>query len=166
MPDISGKLFPNALTVIVQLLSTGVLFIVFKIFLWKPLLEYFKKRADYIESTIVDAKEMNETAKENMELADQKAKEAAIQYHQIIEDAKIDANKAKESIIEEANKEAGYKLMQAQKDIENEKEKARREMKEEIVDIALDVASKVMEKDMNTTTNEQLADGFVRDVIN
>ncbi len=32
MPDIAGKLFPNVTTLIVQLLSTGVLLIIFKKF--------------------------------------------------------------------------------------------------------------------------------------
>ena len=55
MPDIAGKLFPNLTTLIVQLLSTGVLLLIFKKFLWKNVMEYFAKRADYIESTINEA---------------------------------------------------------------------------------------------------------------
>ena len=47
MPDIAGKLFPNLTTLIVQLLSTGVLLLIFKKFLWKNVMEYFAKRADY-----------------------------------------------------------------------------------------------------------------------
>ena len=66
MPDIAGKLFPNVTTLIVQLLSTGVLLIIFKKFLWVPVQNYFAKRADYIESTINDAKEMNEKASKHL----------------------------------------------------------------------------------------------------
>ena len=44
MPDIAGKLFPNLTTLIVQLLSTGVLLLIFKKFLWKNVMEYFAKR--------------------------------------------------------------------------------------------------------------------------
>mgnify|MGYP000662271223 CR=1 FL=1 len=35
MPDIAGKLFPNLTTLIVQLLSTGVIILIFKKNLWK-----------------------------------------------------------------------------------------------------------------------------------
>ena len=70
MPDIAGKLFPNLTTLIVQLLSTGVLLLIFKKFLWKNVMEYFAKRADYIESTINEAKEMNEKASVNLETAE------------------------------------------------------------------------------------------------
>ena len=72
MPDIAGKLFPNLTTLIVQLLSTGVLLLIFKKFLWKNVMEYFAKRADYIESTINEAKEMNEKASTNLETAEKK----------------------------------------------------------------------------------------------
>ena len=73
MPDIAGKLFPNLTTLIVQLLSTGVLLLIFKKYLWKNVMEYFAKRADYIESTINEAKEMNEKASANLETAEKEA---------------------------------------------------------------------------------------------
>lgn len=166
MPDISGKLFPNALTIIVQLLSTGILLIAFKKFLWGPLLEYFKRRADYIEATINEANDMNETAKQNMELANQQAKDAAKQYRDILEEAKLDASKAKEAILQEAKEEAQYKVEQAKKETENEKLQAQAMMKEEIINVAIDVASKVMEKNMDIATNQELAQEFVKEVIN
>lgn len=70
MPDIQIKLFPNVTTIIVQLLSTGVLFFVFKKYLWVPVQNYFAKRADYIEGTVKEAKEMNAKAKALMEESD------------------------------------------------------------------------------------------------
>ena len=85
MPDIAGKLFPNLTTLIVQLLSTGVLLLIFKKFLWKNVMEYFAKRADYIESTINEAKEMNEKASTNLETAEKEAREAASKYRDILD---------------------------------------------------------------------------------
>ena len=90
MPDIAGKLFPNLTTLIVQLLSTGVLLLIFKKFLWKNVMEYFAKRADYIESTINEAKEMNEKASTNLETAEKEAREAASKYREILDQAKKD----------------------------------------------------------------------------
>ena len=53
--DIAGKLFPNITTLIIQLLSTGVLLFFFKKFLWIPMQAYFAKRADFIETQIQEA---------------------------------------------------------------------------------------------------------------
>ena len=121
MPDIAGKLFPNLTTLIVQLLSTGVLLLIFKKFLWKNVMEYFAKRADYIESTINDAKEMNEKASAHLQTAEKEAREAASKYREILDQAKDDGQKVKQQIIDQANEEARAKIEQAQKEIENVK---------------------------------------------
>ena len=144
MPDIAGKLFPNLTTLIVQLLSTGVLLLIFKKFLWKNVMEYFAKRADYIESTINEAKEMNEKASTNLETAE----------------------KVRQQIIDQANEEARAKIEQAQKEIETEKKQAQVDMKQEIVDVAIEVATKVMNKEMNEEINKGLVEEFVDDVVN
>ena len=161
MPDIAGKLFPNLTTLIVQLLSTGVLLLIFKKFLWKNVMEYFAKRADYIESTINEAK-----ASANLETAEKEAREAASKYREILDQAKDDGQKVKQQIIDQANEEARAKIEQAQKEIETEKKQAQADMKQEIVDVAIEVATKVMNKEMNEEINKGLVEEFVDDVVN
>ena len=164
MPDIAGKLFPNLTTLIVQLLSTGVLLLIFKKFLWKNVMEYFAKRADYIESTINEAKEMK--ASVNLETAEKEAREAASKYREILDQAKDDGQKVKQQIIDQANEEARAKIEQAQKEIETETKQAQADMKQEIVDVAIEVATKVMNKEMNEKINKGLVEEFVDDVVN
>ena len=156
MPDIAGKLFPNLTTLIVQLLSTGVLLLIFKKYLWKNVMEYFAKRADYIESTINEAKEMKE----------KEAREAASKYRDILDQAKDDGQKVRQQIIDQANEEARAKIEQAQKEIETEKKQAQVDMKQEIVDVAIEVATKVMNKEMNEDINKGLVEEFVDEVVN
>ena len=165
MPDIAGKLFPNLTTLIVQLLSTGVLLLIFKKFLWKNVMEYFAKRADYIESTINEAKEMNEKAMEILKVFDLD-KEADTLAGNLLDQAKDDGQKVKQQIIDQANEEARAKIEQAQKEIETEKKQAQADMKQEIVDVAIEVATKVMNKEMNEEINKGLVEEFVDDVVN
>lgn len=164
--DIAGKLFPNITTLIVQLLSTGVLLFFFKKYLWVPMQNYFAKRADFIESQINEAKNMNERARVLMEESDQQAKESAKEYRGIVEKAKVDALKVRDDIIVEARKEAASKIKQAEQEIAAEKEEARKEMKEEMIDIAMEVATKIMNKDMNSKENQKLVKEFVDKVVN
>lgn len=164
--DIAGKLFPNITTLIVQLLSTGVLLFFFKKYLWAPMQNYFAKRADFIESQINEAKDMNERARVLMEESDQQAKESAKEYRGIVEKAKVDALKVRDDIIVEARKEAASKIKQAEQEIAAEKEEARKEMKEEMIDIAMEVATKIMNKDMNSKENQKLVKEFVDKVVN
>lgn len=164
--DIAGKLFPNITTLIIQLCSTGVMLLIFKKFLWIPMQNYFAKRADFIESQINEAKDMNEKAKAFMIESDKQARESAREYRDIVEKAKSDALKVRDDIIVEAKKEAASKIEQAQKEIEAEKVQARQDMKEEMVDIAMEVATKIMNKEMNTKENQVLIEEFVEKVVN
>ena len=163
--DIAGKLFPNITTLVVQLCSTGIMLLIFKKFLWVPVQEYFAKRADYIESTINEAKDMKEKAIVHINEAEKQARDAALQYHVIIDQAKEEGQKQKQKIVDEAQKEARNKIEAANKEIEAEKVLARAQMKEEIVDIAMEIATKVMNKDMNSKENEALVDEFVSKVV-
>ena len=142
--DIASKLFPNITTLIVQLLATAVMLCIFKKFLWKPMQNYFAKRADYIEGTVNDAKNMQQKAKALMEASEEQSRAAAKEYRNIVEKAKIDAGKTR--------------------DIEAEKLAAKAEVKSEIVNIAIDVASKIMNQEMNQKTNEKLVDEFIKEI--
>ena len=166
MPDIASKLFPNVTTIIIQLLSTGVLLFVFKKYLWVPVQNYFAKRAEFIEGTVNEAKDMNEKARKLMEESEEQARQAAVQYREIVNLAKEDALKTKATIQEQANHEYKAKLDQARREIEAEKVQAKAAMKQEIVEVAIDVASKVMNKEMDTKTNKALVEDFVEEVVN
>ena len=113
--DIAGKLFPNIATLIVQLLSTGVMLIVFKKFLWIPMQIYFAKRADFIESQMNEAKEMNEKANADMVESEEQARESAKEYRDIVARSKEDALKIRDDIVADAKKEATNKIEQEQK---------------------------------------------------
>ncbi|WP_294580132.1 F0F1 ATP synthase subunit B [uncultured Thomasclavelia sp.] len=164
--DIAGKLFPNITTLVVQLLATGVMLLIFKKFLWKPVQDYFAKRAEYIESTMTDAATMKDEAKKFVEESEKQARDAAVQYQTIVNKAKDDANVIKQNIIDEANQVAKAKMEQANREIEYQKEAAKAEIREEIVNVAIDVATKVMEKEIDTDTNRAMIDEFVDDVVN
>ncbi|UTY40369.1 F0F1 ATP synthase subunit B [Allocoprobacillus halotolerans] len=163
--DVAGKLFPNLATIVIQLLSTGVLLIIFRKFFWGPVQAYFKKRADFIESQIQDAKTSQEKAKQLMLESEEQARQSAKEYHDIIERAKDDALKVRDEMVTKAKEEAARKLEQAERQIEVEKQQAREEMKKEMVDIAIEAATKVMSKEMNTKENQQMVEDFVDQVV-
>lgn len=164
--NIAGKLFPNITTIVVQLLSTGVMLFFFKKFLWVPIQEYFAKRAALIEDNINNAKDMQVQAKVFIEESEKQAREAAVEYRNIVEQAKEEAKQAKEVILADAKRAADEKIERAVKEIEVQKQAAKQQMKEEIVEVAIEVASKVMNKEMNSKQNKILVEDFVEEVVN
>lgn len=108
---------------------------------------------------------MNEKAKDNMIESEEQARESAREYRDIVEKAKSDALKVRDDIVDQAKKEAASKLEQAQKQIEAEKQQAKEDMKQEIVSVAIEAATKIIEKDMNNQENQQMVEDFVDKVV-
>ena len=162
--NIADKLFPNIFTMITQLISTGVLLYFFKKFLWGPLQTYLGKRAEFIETNINEAKDMNEKAKIHMEESEKLAKASAIEYRDVVEKTKLDATIQSTKIIDEAKETASRRLAQAEKQIESEREKAKQEMRQEMVEIAMEAAKKVVSKEIDHEANRELIDAFVSEV--
>ncbi|MEG0368186.1 MAG: F0F1 ATP synthase subunit B, partial [Coprobacillus sp.] len=134
-------------------------------FLWIPVQAYFAKRADFIEKQINDAAISNEQAKQLMQESEEQARASVKEYRDIVEKAKIDAQKVHDEMIAEAKAKANAKLEQAQREIEAEKMSAKQEMREEMIDVAIEVATKIMNKEMNTKENQQLVEQFVDKVV-
>ena len=124
-----------------------------KKFLFKPIREVIEKRRALADSQIQDAKkakEEAETMKAGYEAEMAKAKETA---SVILQDAQKDAKA----------QAAGIKA-KAEADILQEKKKAVNEIKNEIGGIAMDIAGKVIEREISEDDHRKLIDEFIENV--
>ncbi len=164
--DIAGKLFPDAITLIVQLCATGVLFLGMKKLLWKPMQDYLAKRAEVADAALREAHEANVLARENQKKSDQLLSEAAHEAKQIIESGKLEGKRLKEQLLAEAKNEADNKLTSALREIAHQKAQMRDEIESEIVDVALLAASKLIEGKVDEAEDRKQIQHFIKDVRN
>ena len=82
----------------------------------------------------------------------------------IIEDAKKDAGIRAEEMIKQAEEEAGAIRAKAESDIRLERKKALNEVKDEIGSLAMDIAGKVVEKEIHESEHKALIDEFLQNV--
>jgi len=164
--DIAGKLFPDAITLIVQLCATGVLFLGMKKLLWKPMQDYLAKRAEVADAALREAAEANTVARENQKKSDQLLSEAANEAKQIIESGKLEGKRLKEQLLSEAKNEADNKLTSALREIAHQKSQMRDEIEAEIVDVALLAASKLIEGKVDEVEDRKQIQHFIKDVRN
>ena len=78
-----------------------------------------------------------------------------------MKDATHEATLRGEQIVSEAQQKASAIVTKAQKEIEREKEAAVKEIKEDIASIAVDIAGKVIEKDLTEKDHERLLEEFI-----
>ena len=146
------------------LLFVGLLFLLAKV-AWKPILTAVEER----ENTIKDALASAEKAKTDMEAvqADNKRilKEARAERDALLADAKIAStqmiNEAKEAAKAEADKIAAA----AQASIEQGKNAAINELKNQVATLSIDIAQKVLQGELADEKKQQaLVEKLVNDI--
>jgi F-type H+-transporting ATPase subunit b len=158
------SLFPNASTVMWTTLNFVILLAVLYKFLFKPLLGAISAREEEINSARSQAAEDKAEAGRLRKEFEAQINNAQRSAQEIVSKATKAATAVKEQIESEARAKGADMLENAVKTIEREKVKALAELREEVAMLAITVAGKVIEKNLNTEEQRRLADRFVEEV--
>ena len=90
--------------------------------------------------------------------------EAKEKANALITNAQKSAALQSEEVIQEANRQAAAIKAKAESDIEQEKKKAVNELKGEIGGMAMEIAGKVIEREISEKDHEKLIDEFISNV--
>lgn len=155
-------LFPTWTTIVATVIATLILLFVLTKLVYKPVKKMVNDRRKHIQENIDAAAKQNNQAAIDRESANKELMGARLQASQIVESAKIDAQDLREQKIIEAQKEADKIIKDAQLQMEREKIKFTTEKKAAIVEVALEAAEKVIEKEINTNTSKKIIEDFIK----
>ena len=158
---ISEKLVPNLLSFVIQFVSFLILLIVVFVFAYKPVKKLLKKRADYVENEIKEAKENNLVAQKNIEETKETLANSKIQASEIIQNAEKQGQEKYDALIEQAKSDVIEMKNDAQKDIERAKEEAIQDIHNEMVKVALSASEEILKREVDTKDNKRLAEDFI-----
>lgn len=91
-------------------------------------------------------------------------REAEKKAQQIRKEAIEEAEMLRAERIEKSKKEADQMIEQAQKTIEQEKKRALNELRDEVAQLAVQSASKIIDSELDTQKNNKLVDNFIQDI--
>ena len=148
-------------TLIAQLCNLFIQVLLIKKFLFKPIREILEKRKAKADAEIADAVKAKEEAESMKAEYEQNMKEARDKADDILATAQKTASKKSEDIIREASEQAVAIKAKAEKDIEQEKRKAVNEIKDEIGSMAMEIAGKVIEREISEEDHTKLIDEFI-----
>lgn len=138
-----------------------LLFILLKIFLFKPVGKIMDERTRAIQDDIDNAKKSKEEAEAlKQEYADNisSAKEEA---QKIIMKAHEDAETEKAAILKRSQEEADRIITDANNDIESERKRVISQAQTQIADLAIEAASKIIGENLDDEKNRRLVDEFL-----
>ncbi len=133
----------------IQLFALLVLFLLVKFKLWGPITKMLEARKEKMDSELNEARKANEDAQALKKDLESKLADAQEEVKRIIKTAEMDGTLVKEKIIEEAKAEAKRRLEVSNEQIEKEISSKQQEIKDTIVSVAFDAASKILEKEVD-----------------
>ena len=151
-------------TLIAQLLNLFIQVMLIKKFLFKPIREVLAKRKALADAELADAAKAKEEAESLKSEYEESMKQARDKANDILNTAQKSATQQSEEIIREANAQAVSIKAKAERDIEQERRKAVNEIKDEIGDMAMEIAGKVIGREINSSDHEKLIDDFINKV--
>lgn len=145
------------------LIFVGLIFLLKK-YAWKPILSAVNEREasikDALEAAKEDRSEMESLQSDNQRIL----KEARAQKEALLKEARTIRSEMINTAKVEAQSEANKILSQAQEAIQNEKRTAVNELKDHVSSIALDIATKVLQNELESKDKQmQLVSKLLQD---
>ena len=152
------------LTGLFTLLNTIALFLVLKKYLFKPVMKMIDDRQQEIDDMYTQAQQAETQAKEMQAQYQQKLDQATQTSEKLVKEAVARGQSREEEIIRQANADAEAIRRKAGADIEREKKKALNDAKDQISVIALDIAGKVVGRELTCEDQSDLVDQFIEEL--
>ena len=161
--DVLGQLIPNPLTMLVQLCSTLILFLLMKYFLWAAVQEYMGKRSEKMQSDLEESEQAKQDALIDRQKAFEQLNEASDKADQIVNAALKQAKEEKAGILAQADREAEAARKRAHDQSEAERKAMYADMKREMVEVALSAAGKLLGEQNPEELDRDAIDAFVKE---
>jgi F-type H+-transporting ATPase subunit b len=156
----------NPSVLVATIINFVILYFILKKFFFKKIAAVIEEREDLINGKLDEAEEEITKARvlaiENEKILKNAREEGKI----ITQRHKEKADKIYNEIIEEANEESKVILSRARTEITREKEKAEAQLKTGVVNLAVELSQKIIEKNIDEDKNRELIDEFIKKVGN
>ena len=150
---------PNLL--ITQILNFIILFVLLRMFLYKPILNMLASRKQKIQESLEYAERVKRDAAEQQKEFDRKLEEARREAQSSVAAAAQVGEKEREVILAQAREEARQMIEQAKGQIEYERKQMMSDLREQVVRLSLLAAQRVVSQSLDDQAHRQLVSDFL-----
>ena len=151
-------------TFVAQICNLMIQLVIFKKLLLNPVKKVIAERKAKADSQIADAEKLRTEAEAMKAEYEQNLQNARNEANQIVASAQKTAAARSEEPLGEARAQAAALKQKAEADIAQERKKAVNEAKDEIGGMAMEIASKVVEREIKEADHKDLIDEFIKNV--
>ena len=150
---------PNLL--ITQILNFFVLFVLLRLLLYKPILKVLDERKHKVQESLDYAERIKHESAEQQKEFEHKLEETRRETQAAVTAAAQVGEKAREAILAQARAESRQMVEQAREQIEYERKKMFSELREEVVQLSLLAAQKVISQSLDEQAHRRLVSDFL-----
>ncbi|MDY4508241.1 MAG: F0F1 ATP synthase subunit B [Candidatus Faecousia sp.] len=151
----------NPVTLIAQICNLFIQLLIVKIFFLDKIKAILDQRREAADKQITEAETAKSEALAIKKTYEQNMQEAKAKADDLLMSAQRTANSRSEEIIAQAQQQAAQIKSKAAADIALEKKKALNEAKNEISDLAMAIAGKVVARELNAGDQADMIDRFI-----
>ncbi|EHS87059.1 ATP synthase subunit b [Limosilactobacillus gastricus PS3] len=134
-------------------------------FAWKPVTQMMQKRADKIANDIDTAQQSHEEAEKLAAQRQAELKGTKAEAAKIVDDAKKSGESQRTQIVETAQQDAQNLKEQARRDADQARENALRGAKDDVANLSIEIASKLIQKQLNADDQQALIDSYIEGLV-
>ena len=154
----------NPVTLIAQICNLFIQLLIVKIFFLDKIKAVLDKRRETADKQIADAEAAKSEAAAIKQTYEENMRQAKTKADDMILSAQKTAAQRSEEIISQAQKQAAQIKTKAASDIEMEKKKAINDAKDEISELAMAIAGKVVARELNDADQDGMIDRFIEEL--
>ena len=154
----------NLWQILISLANLLIIFYVFKRFLFKPVQKMMNARQEQVDKIYSDAEQDRNDAVSMKQEYEARLASAREEADGLVRNAVQTAQRRGEAIVAEANSQASHLKQKAEEEIARDKKQMLLDVKGEISDIAVSIASKVVEREIKKEDHDRFVEEFIKNV--
>jgi F-type H+-transporting ATPase subunit b len=135
-------------------------------FAWGPVLGLLQQREEFIHRSLADAKRDRDAAEARLKEYTAQLQNAQREAAAVIEQARRDAESFRQDLRQKAQAQADAMIQNAERQIARQTQQAVQQIRAEAVDLSLQIASKILQRNLTKEDNDRLINDALRQVEN
>ncbi|MBR1586015.1 MAG: F0F1 ATP synthase subunit B [Clostridia bacterium] len=154
----------NIWQTLLSLCNLLIIYLILKKFLFKPVQKVMSTRQAQVDKIYSDADANLSSANEMKQEYEQRLASARQEADTMIKTATQTAQRRGDQIVADAKSQASHVKQKAEEEIEQQKKQMLKDVRGEISELAVNIASKVVEREINQKDYDGFVDDFIKNV--
>ncbi len=147
--------------VLIELISVVLLFLFLRRFAFPSIMKAMRERSHRIESDLETAEATRREAEELKARLEEEVKEIKVRAEETLARAIKEAQEERRAIVDESHRESKRILAEAEAEIARQRTAMLHQVRQQVVDLSIDVAERIIGERMNQDTDRKLVNEFI-----